>query len=148
MIDLGVARATDTDVQLTTMVTRTGVIMGPIAYMSPEQLGGERDDVDLRSDVYALGALLFQLLTGALPLDVVKLPLHEAARRYPSAVALVDDLGRWLGCEPIEARPPSVTDQARLFARRHRALLASLIVITVASLSTAVISWRSSGRCD
>ena len=64
VIDFGVARSTDGDVALTTMHTNVGQIVGTIAYMSPEQFDGDADDVDIRADVYALGIVLYELLTG------------------------------------------------------------------------------------
>lgn len=80
VIDFGVARATDADLQLTTMHTDVGQLVGTVPYMSPEQIGGNSAELDTRSDVYALGVILYELLTGELPLDVRTLPLPEAAR--------------------------------------------------------------------
>jgi len=80
VLDFGVARATDSDVQLTTVHTSINKLVGTIAYMSPEQIEGDSGQLDARSDIYALGVLLFELLTGRLPFDVRNKPVAEAAR--------------------------------------------------------------------
>jgi eukaryotic-like serine/threonine-protein kinase len=79
VLDFGIARATDADIRATQ--TAHGQLLGTPAYMSPEQLSGRPADVDSRSDVYALGVLLYRLLTDRLPFDVVNLPWAEAVQR-------------------------------------------------------------------
>ena len=66
VLDFGLARITDSE----TVQTELGVIKGTIPYMSPEQAGGDPDHLDLRSDTYSLGVILYELLTGDLPYDV------------------------------------------------------------------------------
>jgi WD40 repeat protein/tRNA A-37 threonylcarbamoyl transferase component Bud32 len=80
IIDFGVARSTDADVALTTMHTDVGQLVGTLAYMSPEQFDGAADDIDVRADVYALGVVLYELLTGGMPYDVMKRPVYDVAR--------------------------------------------------------------------
>jgi tetratricopeptide (TPR) repeat protein/predicted Ser/Thr protein kinase len=80
ILDFGVARVTDADLRTATMHTRTGQIVGTVPYMSPEQVGGRTSELDTRSDVYALGVILFELLSGRLPLDVRERGLAEALR--------------------------------------------------------------------
>lgn len=80
VIDFGVARSTDGDVALTTMHTDAGHIVGTLQYMSPEQLAGDAGEIDLRSDVYSLGIVLYELLAGRPPYDIARQPVHEAAR--------------------------------------------------------------------
>jgi len=80
VLDFGVARATDADIQTTTLVTEAGQIMGTLPYMSPEQVSGDPDALDARSDVYALGVVLFELLAGRRPHDLGKRSMPEAAR--------------------------------------------------------------------
>ena len=80
ILDFGVARVTDRDLQTTTVHTDVGQILGTIPYMSPEQVVGDAAALDIRSDIYALGVILHELLTGALPYDLGNKPIHEAAR--------------------------------------------------------------------
>ncbi|MEQ8275051.1 MAG: protein kinase [Deltaproteobacteria bacterium] len=70
ILDFGVARVLDGEDQVSTMHTRAGDIIGTVGYMSPEQLAGKSAEVDARADVYALGVLLFRLLTGRMPYEL------------------------------------------------------------------------------
>jgi eukaryotic-like serine/threonine-protein kinase len=90
IMDFGLARLMDSDPAAEALRSQTidaDRIKGTIAFMSPEQLRGENSDIDGRSDVYALGVMLFQLLTGRLPLDPAgkSLPefIRDAAQRSP-----------------------------------------------------------------
>ena len=80
IIDFGVARSTDSDMAVTTMQTDVGQLLGTVSYMSPEQCSADPTDLDTRSDVYALGVILHELLVGELPYDLAKKPIHEAVR--------------------------------------------------------------------
>jgi serine/threonine protein kinase/tetratricopeptide (TPR) repeat protein len=80
VLDFGVARATDSDIQQTTIQTDIGQIIGTVPYMSPEQVGGDPSELDTRSDVYALGVIAYELLSGRLPYSLDKRVIHEAVR--------------------------------------------------------------------
>jgi len=80
ILDFGVARAADADLRVVTLQTSVGQLIGTLPYMSPEQVLADPSEVDTRSDVYALGVMLYELLTGRLPLDVGSRPIPEAAR--------------------------------------------------------------------
>ncbi len=80
IIDFGVARSTDSDLSVTTVQTDVGAIIGTLQYMSPEQCATDPHDIDIRSDVYALGVVLFELLTGRRPYDISNRAIYEAAR--------------------------------------------------------------------
>jgi serine/threonine protein kinase/DNA-binding SARP family transcriptional activator len=73
MIDFGVAKAIDQRLTERTMFTQHGAIVGTFEYMSPEQAELSGMDIDTRSDIYALGVLLYELLTGSTPLEKEKL---------------------------------------------------------------------------
>jgi eukaryotic-like serine/threonine-protein kinase len=76
ILDFGVARITDSDTQATRQ-TDVGQLVGTLAYMSPEQALADPLALDTRSDVYALGVILYELLAGKLPYDLSN-KLHEA----------------------------------------------------------------------
>jgi len=69
VIDFGIAKATHTPLTEQTVFTRFGQLMGTPAYMSPEQVEMGELDVDTRSDIYSLGVLLYELLTGSTPIE-------------------------------------------------------------------------------
>jgi tetratricopeptide (TPR) repeat protein len=75
-----VARATDADLAATTLHTEVGKLIGTLPYMSPEQVSGDPDELDTRSDVYSLGVVLYELLAGSTPYEVSRGRIHEAAR--------------------------------------------------------------------
>jgi serine/threonine protein kinase len=67
IIDFGVAKAIGQSLTIKTMYTRFASMVGTPAYMSPEQAGMSTGDIDTRSDIYSLGVLLYELLTGTTP---------------------------------------------------------------------------------
>lgn len=80
VLDFGVARTIRPDLQQLSLHTEVGQLVGTVPYMSPEQVAGDSRLIDVRSDVYSLGVMLYELLAGRLPLDVRNCALPEAAR--------------------------------------------------------------------
>src|SRR5262249_48086018 len=69
VIDFGIAKATGPKLTERTLFTQFGQVVGTLEYMSPEQAELNQLDIDTRSDVYSLGVLLYELLTGTTPLE-------------------------------------------------------------------------------
>jgi formylglycine-generating enzyme required for sulfatase activity/tRNA A-37 threonylcarbamoyl transferase component Bud32 len=86
VVDFGVARASESSLDVS-VETQTGQLLGTLSYMAPEQLGGPRAAVTRQVDVYALGVLLYELLTGRMPHDVTDLPLAAAIAHLANADA-------------------------------------------------------------
>jgi len=158
--------------------TQTGVMAGTPSYMAPEQCGGPRSAIGPLVDVYALGVILYEALTGRPPfrgetvLDTLELvrsqepvPLRRLApkvprdleticlkclakqphRRYASAVALAEDLQRFLAGRPIAARRISTLERTGRWCRRSplvAALAASLAVALLAGIGGILWQWR------
>ncbi len=178
ILDFGIARTFGHDDDLDT--TRDGQVLGTVTHMSPEQAAGRLEDVDTRTDVYALGVLAFELLTdGEQPHDTTGLGLHAALsrivetparrldqlvprlrgdvativhkalqperdRRYQSAAAFADDVRRYLGAQPIQARPATPWYQVSRFAARNRSLTAAAAVAILSLVGgTAVATWKA-----
>ena len=150
--------------------------------MAPEQADGRARHAGPAADVYALGAIFYELLTGRTPfraptvletLDLVRNaePVRpsqlqpgmardaeticlrcldkEPARRYASAEALADDLGRFLRGETILARPTGPIERADRWTRRNRtvaALLAAVGVLLVSGLAGMTLLWGNARR--
>ncbi|MGB0716109.1 MAG: tetratricopeptide repeat protein [Phycisphaerae bacterium] len=81
ILDFGVSRLTDDDGPAVTQATNRGHFIGTVPYMSPEQIAGQSADLDTRTDIYSLGVVLFELLTGSRPHDLQNLSLMESARK-------------------------------------------------------------------
>jgi len=198
VIDFGVAKATATQLAKRTLFTEQGRMIGTPEYMSPEQAEMSGLDVDTRTDVYSLGVILYELLTGELPFGSVDLrargysevariirevhpsrpstrlaeQLRSAARppaglgarvqrvrgeldwivlramekdrtkRYATASALGEDVGRFLQNLPVLAGPPGFLYTFRKFVRRHRVattLVAALLLSMVIGVSGLVV---------
>ena len=82
VIDFGLAKALDSEKMLTdqTIATQFGQILGTFKYMSPEQADAGTTDIDTRADIYALGIILYELLTGSTPLDQNTLREHTVLK--------------------------------------------------------------------
>jgi serine/threonine protein kinase len=80
VLDFGLARITEADNFAGTVFTEVGTIHGTVPYMSPEQFSLDRDQIDLRTDVYSLGVMLYELITGELPYNARGVSPYEAAR--------------------------------------------------------------------
>lgn len=204
VIDFGVAKAIGQSLTDKTIYTRFTAMIGTPLYMSPEQAEMGERDIDTRSDIYSLGVVLYELLTGTTPADrerlsnasfdevrriireedppkpstrlttlaetdgasmtrdgkrprqsrtvipddldwiVMKSLEKDRRRRYESAAALAADVRRFLGEEPVEARPPSGLYTIRKFARRNRVMLITTSLVAMAMMcGTAISVWQA-----
>jgi eukaryotic-like serine/threonine-protein kinase len=203
VIDFGIAKAVGHELTDKTVFTRFHEFLGTPAYMSPEQAHAGSLDIDTRSDIYSLGVVLYELVTGQTPFDqgalqssgyeeirrriredeplkpstrlntiavedrariarhrqadpkqlqralkgdldwiVMKAMEKDRSRRYESASAFAQDIGRYLTEEPVSAVAPSVRYRLSKFARRHRTALATAAALaTILIASTLVSAW-------
>jgi serine/threonine protein kinase len=206
VIDFGIAKATEARLTEKTFFTENKQLIGTPEYMSPEQAEGSQD-IDTRSDVYSLGVLLYELLTGSTPFSSHELRsaayaeiqriirevdpprpstrLSQAAdtiasvaanrrteprrlgtiirgeldwivmkaldkargRRYASASDFAVDIERYLGNEPVSARPATALYRWGKFARRNKALVAGsgavLLTLVVGLATTTAMYFRA-----
>ena len=225
IIDFGIAKATKGQLTEKTLFTSFGQMIGTPLYMSPEQAEVSGVDVDTRSDIYSLGVVLYELLTGGTPFDtkrrsrgglrrnpshdpgggsatsqcpdqhpgrgrkgdrsnlperpegcsaqigpvpcsattiaahrktdpvklkhilrgdldwiVMKALQKDRSRRYQTASDFVRDIERYLSDEPVEARPPTLADRVAKWARRHRPVVWSAVVISLFCLLGSLLS--------
>ncbi|MBI3869556.1 MAG: protein kinase [Verrucomicrobia bacterium] len=163
-------------------LTIEGTAMGTPSYMSPEQAAGSQ--VTVASDVYSLGAVLYEMLTGQPPfkaataLETLRMVTDQQARRpssmlrlidpdieticlkcldknprarYPSALALAEDLDRWTRNEPIHARPVGPIRRAMSWSARNKVgagLIASLCLGLTLALTLLHLTNQQRRRLD
>jgi len=169
--DFGLARHFEEE----TALTLSGARVGTPSYMAPEQVTGRTGTIGPAADVYALGGLLYEMLTGRppfrgetaaeterqvirdepvspsrlntkLPRDLETICLKclskEPQRRYASAAALVDDLSRFLGSQPIQARPVGWAERSWRWCQRNPTLTALLVMaLALVGLAVGVGFW-------
>jgi TolB-like protein/Tfp pilus assembly protein PilF len=172
LTDFGLARLVESD----SSVTHTLDVLGTPSYMAPEQAVGNNAAVSSVTDVYGLGAVLYQLLTGQPPFaggatyETIKLLLDteprpprilnpkidrdlsticlkclekDPKRRYSSALALAEDLERWLKHEPIVARHIGVFARSRKWARRNPSIAVMAAMLLALAIPLGMIVWKS-----
>src|SRR5437868_2157399 len=169
LTDFGLARLVETE----SSVTRTMEVLGTPSYMAPEQAAGNNAGVTSATDIYGLGAVLYQLLTGHPPFaggttyETVRLVLDteprqprllnpkvdrdlaticlkcldkDQQRRYSSALALAEDLERWLEHQPIRGRRTGLFTRGRKWVLRNPTT--AVLVIALVAVVGAMI-WKS-----
>jgi serine/threonine protein kinase len=172
LADFGLARLVETE----STVTRTLEVLGTPSYMAPEQAASNNAQLTRATDVYGLGAVLYQLLTGHPPFaggttyETIKLLLEteprqprqlnpkidrdlsticlkclekDPKRRYSSALALAEDLDRWIKHEPILARHTGIFTRGKKWVRRNPT--SALLAASLIALATTAgwIVWKS-----
>jgi len=172
LTDFGLARLVESECN----ITRTLEVLGTPSYMAPEQAAGKNTSLTATTDVYGLGAVLYQLLTkhppfaGGTTYETIKLLLETEPRqprlwnrkvdrdlsticlkclekdpqgRYPSALALAEDLERWFKYQPIQARSTGVLTRGRKWMQRNLTTTAIAVLSVALVLALGVIVWKT-----
>ena len=172
LTDFGLARLVETE----STVTRTLEVLGTPSYMAPEQAVGNNAAITGATDVYGLGAVLYQLLTGHPPFaggttyETIRLLLDteprqpravnpkidrdlsticlkclekDPKRRYSSALALAEDLERWLNHKPIRARHTGVFARWKKWVRRNPGTAVMTALLLALAVPLGVMIWKS-----
>lgn len=163
VLDFGVARWTSG--HSGSDITQAGEFAGTLAYASPEQVGDEPETINVRSDLYSLGVVMHELLTGRMPYAVTgsleqiirtirfmepeaagingevdtiirKALAKDPARRYQTALGLQRDIERYLAGEPIEAKRESTWYMVSKTVSRHRVAAG-----TIAGIATLIVGF-------
>jgi tetratricopeptide (TPR) repeat protein len=166
LLDFGIAKVLTSDEDAASRTTTGQRILTP-QYASPEQLRGAR--LSTRSDVFSLGVMLYEILTGRRPFDETRTPDTEAhppshtsrvralagdldtialkalrvepERRYSSAAALADDLRRHLAGLAVLARADTWSYRTAKFVRRNRVLVAATGMVILALSAGLAVAW-------
>src|SRR5262249_14774845 len=172
LTDFGLARLVESE----STVTETLDVLGTPSYMAPEQALGNNAAITSVTDVYGLGAVLYQLLTGQPPFaggatyETIKLLLDadprpprllnpkvdrdlsticlkclekDPTRRYASALALAEDLERWLKHEPIQARRIGPFTRGKKWVRRNPSISVMAAMLLALAVPLSVSVWKS-----
>ena len=172
LTDFGLARLVESE----SSVTQTLDVLGTPSYMAPEQAVGNNAAISSVTDVYGLGAVLYQLLTGQPPFaggatyETIKLLLDteprpprllnpkidrdlsticlkclekDPKRRYSSALALAEDLERWLKHEPIQARHTGMVARGKKWVRRNPSIAIMATMLFALAVPLGMMVWKS-----
>jgi eukaryotic-like serine/threonine-protein kinase len=121
VIDFGVAKATAGKLTDESMATQFGAVVGTLEYMAPEQAGFSGEDIDTRADIYSLGVILYELLTGLRPFDARR--LQRAAITEMIRIIREDDPSRPSTRLSTDESLPSLAAVRRTEPRRLIAML-------------------------
>jgi serine/threonine protein kinase/tetratricopeptide (TPR) repeat protein len=180
ILDFGLAKEVFVDqaqIASSQSLTIDGTISGTPAYMSPEQARGDREVMDVRTDVFALGVMFYEVLTGEVPFSardglyewmqrlmteeaprprqikptidpeieaiVLRALEKDAEKRYGSAVALAEDIDRYLNGDPVLATTHTWTYLLKKRVIKYRiplGIAAGLIILSVAAVIQYIVS--------